>query len=235
MGQKWLYRYAIEEVMTGIPTVDSIDLGNNETAPVVPNGGIVTITNSKTTETTNLTVSKQWKTGSGDLAGNSDTVDYEVTFELQRKERDESDPVIVTDMSDLDGWETIGTYKLSNTSTGSVSEGVYPATLNAWSASMTGLTTKEVTIQSGTKTYQYRVVETKVLKDGEEKSVDIYNVTYSLNGTTVTMDNTFANEWGVELPSTGGRGTRMLNLTGILLMSLSGLGLIMRKRKKTAA
>ena len=42
------------------------------------------------------------------------------------------------------------------------------------------------------------------------------------------------NSAGVELPSTGGPGTSLIHLLGIMLTGLAGTGLVMRKRRKTA-
>ena len=40
------------------------------------------------------------------------------------------------------------------------------------------------------------------------------------------------NSAGFELPSTGGPGTNLIYLLGIILTSLAGLGLVMRKRRR---
>ena len=40
------------------------------------------------------------------------------------------------------------------------------------------------------------------------------------------------NSAGFELPSTGGSGTNLIYLLGIILMSLAGLGLVIRRRRK---
>ena len=41
-----------------------------------------------------------------------------------------------------------------------------------------------------------------------------------------------ANNPGVALPSTGGPGTRLIYILGIMLAGLAGIGLVMRKRRK---
>ncbi len=43
----------------------------------------------------------------------------------------------------------------------------------------------------------------------------------------------FRNDAGVELPSTGGPGTSLIYLLGILLTGFAGAGLMMRKRRKS--
>ena len=40
------------------------------------------------------------------------------------------------------------------------------------------------------------------------------------------------NSAGFELPSTGGPGTNLIYLLGIILTSLAGLGLVIRKRRR---
>ena len=44
-----------------------------------------------------------------------------------------------------------------------------------------------------------------------------------------------ANEPGAVLPNTGGSGTNLIYLFGIMLTGLAGAGLVMRKRRRNAA
>ena len=46
---------------------------------------------------------------------------------------------------------------------------------------------------------------------------------------TIAIHNTT----GYELPSTGGPGTSLIYILGVLLTGLAGIGLVMRKRRKT--
>ena len=43
------------------------------------------------------------------------------------------------------------------------------------------------------------------------------------------------NSAGIVLPSTGGPGTNMIYLIGIMLTGIGGAGLVMRKRRRDAA
>ena len=74
----------------------------------------------------------------------------------------------------------------------------------------------------------------KEVKDGkisfkDATSTKVGNVTIGTQGTTVTF--TVENTKGAVLPNTGGSGTTVLYLLGIMLTAFAGVGLIMRKRK----
>ena len=48
-----------------------------------------------------------------------------------------------------------------------------------------------------------------------------------VNGTTLNVGNTP----GAALPNTGGLGTRLIYILGIMLTALASIGLVMRKRR----
>ena len=53
--------------------------------------------------------------------------------------------------------------------------------------------------------------------------------------TRYVISLTVTNNAVYELPSTGGSGTCFLNLFGIMLTGLAGAGLVMKRRRKSAA
>lgn len=66
--------------------------------------------------------------------------------------------------------------------------------------------------------------------------------TLSQSGSGITWDSAskvytmkVSNSAGIELPQTGGQGTNVFQLLGILLTGLAGTGFILRNRKKRAA
>ena len=78
----------------------------------------------------------------------------------------------------------------------------------------------------------------KEVKDGklgfkEAASTKVGNVTIGTQGTTVTF--TVENTPGAALPNTGGPGTNLIYLLGLMLTSVGCGGLMMRKRRKKAA
>ena len=83
---------------------------------------------------------------------------------------------------------------------------------------------------SGIKLLEKQVKEGK-LTFKEASSEKVNNVTIDTQGTTVTF--TVENEPGAALPHTGGPGTRLIYLLGIMLTGLAVVGLVMRKRRRT--
>ena len=59
----------------------------------------------------------------------------------------------------------------------------------------------------------------------EEENEDVVKYSYTL---------TVPNASGVSLPSTGGPGTNMIYLLGIILTGFAGAGLVLRRRRKAA-
>ena len=57
------------------------------------------------------------------------------------------------------------------------------------------------------------------------------NITYSKSGKSFTVGNAP----GAALPNTGGPGTTLIYLFGIMFTGLAGAGLVMRKRRRDAA
>ena len=102
---------------------------------------------------------------------------------------------------------------------------------------------------------RYKIVETKT-PDGYLK-VDMNDIFFSIDDGTVAWTDESGNEIdpenkpnhvsyddltftvenipGAALPNTGGSGTTMIYLLGIMLTGLAGAGLVMRKRKEDAA
>lgn len=68
--------------------------------------------------------------------------------------------------------------------------------------------------------------EIQIIEIGEDGSI-------KLNGTENTGDVKVENNSGIELPSTGGMGTTLIYLAGIVLVVLSGYVLISKRRAST--
>lgn len=73
----------------------------------------------------------------------------------------------------------------------------------------------------------YNLLKTiQTIEIGEDGSI-------KLNGTAITDDVKVKNNSGIELPSTGGMGTTLIYLAGIVLVVLSGYVLISKRRAST--
>ena len=68
----------------------------------------------------------------------------------------------------------------------------------------------------------------EIVEDGSGEDGSI-----KLNGTAITGDVKVKNNSGIELPSTGGMGTTLIYLAGIVLVVLSGYVLISKRRAST--
>ena len=90
----------------------------------------------------------------------------------------------------------------------------------------------------GLKAGTYYLKETKA-PDGYNllKTIQIIEIgeygSIKLNGTAITDDVKVKNNSGIELPSTGGMGTTLIYLAGIVLVVLSGYVLISKRRAST--
>ena len=69
----------------------------------------------------------------------------------------------------------------------------------------------------------------------ETNTTDLTHSGIVASSNNETMYYRIANNPGVELPSTGGPGTNMLYFFGIMLTSLAGAGLVMKRRRKNVA
>lgn len=104
-------------------------------------------------------------------------------------------------------------------------------------ATLTSLNNGRIDIE-GLKAGTYYLKETKApdgynllkkiqkIEIGEDGSIE-------LNGTAITDDVKVKNNSGIELPSTGGMGTTLIYLAGIVLVVLSGYVLISKRRAST--
>lgn len=104
-------------------------------------------------------------------------------------------------------------------------------------ATLTSLDNGRIDIE-GLKAGTYYLKETKApdgynllkkikkIEIGEDGSIE-------LNGTAITDDVKVKNNSGIELPSTGGMGTTLIYLAGIVLVVLSGYVLISKRRAST--
>ena len=64
---------------------------------------------------------------------------------------------------------------------------------------------------------------------------DLTNTGVSADSLNETMYYEIANNAGYELPSTGGPGTTLLYLLGIMLTGLAGAGLMMKRLRRNVA
>lgn len=104
-------------------------------------------------------------------------------------------------------------------------------------ATLTSLNNGRIDIE-GLKAGTYYLKETKA-PDGYNllKKIQIIEIgedgSIKLNGTGITGDVKVENNSGIELPSTGGMGTTLIYLAGIVLVVLSGYVLISKRRAST--
>lgn len=104
-------------------------------------------------------------------------------------------------------------------------------------ATLTSLDNGRIDIE-GLKAGKYYLKETKA-PDGYNllktiQTIEIgENGSIKLNGTAITDDVKVKNNSGIELPSTGGMGTTLIYLAGIVLVVLSGYVLISKRRAST--
>lgn len=104
-------------------------------------------------------------------------------------------------------------------------------------ATLTSLDNGRIDIE-GLKAGTYYLKETKA-PDGYNllKKIQIIEIgedgSIKLNGNPITDDVNVKNNSGIELPSTGGMGTTLIYLAGIVLVVLSGYVLISKRRAST--
>lgn len=104
-------------------------------------------------------------------------------------------------------------------------------------ATLTSLDNGRIDIE-GLKAGTYYLKETKA-PDGYNLLKKIQTIeigedgSIKLNGTAITDDVKVKNNSGIELPSTGGMGTTLIYLAGIVLVVLSGYVLISKRRAST--
>ena len=105
----------------------------------------------------------------------------------------------------------------------------------------TGILTKTVGEGSGAVTYPLYVTYHYYLGSGDEANLSLNHdgisvqMTSEGGGATYSYTLTVPNTSGVSLPSTGGSGTHLIYLLGIMLAGFSGAGLVMRKRRRRNA
>ena len=108
---------------------------------------------------------------------------------------------------------------------------------NSTNKTLTSLDNGRIDIE-GLKAGTYYLKETKapdgynLLKTIQTIEIGEYG-SIKLNGTAITDDVKVKNNSGIELPSTGGMGTTLIYLAGIVLVVLSGYVLISKRRAST--
>ena len=120
---------------------------------------------------------------------------------------------------------TVDIYQLVN---GNKSDTVYQTVIlskdNNWSAALDNLPLKGKDSNDKVVTYTY-IAEENFTLDG-------YTVTYEKNSTTITITNTKVDTGDYELPETGGNGTHMYILAGMMLILASTVLLYNQNRHR---
>lgn len=76
-------------------------------------------------------------------------------------------------------------------------------------------------------------VESGVKRTNADNTADLTHSAVVANSDNETVYYRITNNSGVELPATGGPGTTMIYLLGIVITGLAGLGIVVRRRRKT--
>ncbi len=241
-GNPYKY-YVVEDDVPGF-TMQIIPASAKELGE---NGSVVTVYNKQDEPEEsfkNLEINKNWLTNGGVAANASDSVNYKVVFEVLRQEV-AADPgetgwlVKDTDTIYTGTWTSIGEYTVAPDASGSSSstDAEGNPVFGNWTVSLSSLVYKKIYAEgsSSNKYYVYKVVEKSVIKDNATLDPEVYSPaqddpTTDDDSGSITVKNTFSNEYGVVLPATGGPGTLMLYLIGLVLVSFAGFGIVMKKK-----
>lgn len=207
-----LKKYAADGTIEGTYTyyVKEITTGYDHTissgnAQNAVNSGTITITNTYTTpveETTEITVNKEWLTKDGTEIKNMTNISS-IQFYLKRRVEGSEAAEIVDNPKDDAANSPYTLVKGEET---------------GWSMTIPGLPKTD----ASKNPYIYFV---------EEVRVDGYDTSYSTDGNTITITNQ-VEESVYELPETGGAGTFLYTLSGLVLCSTAALGYNHKKRRK---
>ncbi len=199
-------------------------------------------TPEEVTVTQGLEINKSWITSEGGTPDAQDVANYTATFKVYRKAVD-SDPgdnwLIPLDnaAASQEGWTSVGTYTIASDVHGaSASKGAMGAPVfGEWSVSLRDLPVSKYDPddpQAG-EYYVYKVVEESVKRSGDtQESASTFDPDYTIGEGRVDVTNTLQNEDSYELPHTGGIGTAVFYIIGLLLILGCTAILIFQRRSR---
>ena len=162
--------------------------------------------------------------------GDTNTADVDQSFELIYTINGPDTPISPTDG------------KVNGQNLNDTDKAKYQLTMTQTEAGkITSFKTGEVLdVKSGEKNWVYYVEETEVMegysKDGygRKNTTETGGITKALGAEAAADGGVILNResFGYELPATGGLGTNMLYLFGIMLTGLAGAGLVMKRRRR---
>ncbi len=186
---------------------------NDFTGIKIENGYTLQVTNEPMTvvpDTTKLTIQKIWKSSDGSFLASDELADKSIVVEVYR----------VATKADQTTSET-----LYRTITLNPNEG--------WNQTIEGLPLTAVNDNGETLSYSYEVKETAVTEGGVP-IVDGFTTTYASGSGYVSITNKSDTPTPDDfiLPETGGSGIIPFRISGTVLVVLTGLVLILRRRKR---
>ena len=231
--QKTVYRYSVEEVLTGNTVVidnQNVDLSELFTGETVPgqvqeNGSIINW-NFINTEKTSIKVIKKWKVDDKDAEGDPFDSNRKVMIEVFHRSGS--------------GSASLGDFELTKepkkieyiTDKETALEG---ANVSDWTLVVSGLPKYYIGENGALEEYSYYVVEQDTGNWHVEYSQE-ENGQYTMSANQMDARDTNSpiyvqnSMWLTKLPSTGGHGTRIYAVLGAILVMGAGMLLLKRRR-----